>query len=71
MKTIEKNTILTATSVCDSNCKFTATVLERKDNFIIALVDGEIVRKKVKVFNNEEYALLLGNYSMAPIFKIR
>jgi hypothetical protein len=71
MKTIEKNTILTATSVCDSNCKFTATVLDRKGNFIIALVDGEIVRKKVKVFNNEEYALLLGNYSMAPIFKIR
>ena len=71
MKTIEKNTILTATSVCDSNCKFTATVLERKGNFIIALVDGDIVRKKVKVFNNEEYALLLGNYSMAPIFKIR
>jgi hypothetical protein len=71
MKTIEKNTILTATSVCDSNCKFTATVLDRKGNFIIALVDGDIVRKKVKVFNNEEYALLLGNYSMAPIFKIR
>ena len=26
---------------------------------------------QVKVFNNEEYVLLLGSYSMAPIFKIR
>jgi hypothetical protein len=69
--TIQKGTILTANSVCDSNCKWTATVLERKGNFIIALIDGQIVRKKVKVFNNEEYALLLGSYSMAPIFKIR
>ena len=71
MKTIEKNTILTATSVCDSNCKWIATVLERKGNFIIASVNGEIVRKKVKVFQGEEYAFLLGSYSMAPIFKIR
>ena len=71
MKTIEKNTILTANSVCDSNCKWTATVLERKGSFIIALVDGQIVRKKVKVFQGEEYALLLGSYSMAPVFKIK
>ena len=69
--TIQKDSILTATSVCDSNCKWTAKVLERKGNFIIALVDGEIVRKKIKLFNGEEYALLLGSYSMAPIFKIR
>jgi hypothetical protein len=71
MKTIEKNTILTATSVCDSNCKWTAKVLERKGNFIIALIEGEIVRKKVKVYDGEEYVMLLGSYSMAPIFKIQ
>jgi hypothetical protein len=69
--TIQKGSILTATSSCDSNCKWTATVLERKGSFIIANVQGEIVRKKVKVWNGEEYALLLGSYSMAPIFKIR
>ena len=69
--TIQKDSILTATSVCDSNCKWTAKVLERKGNFIIALVDGEIVRKKVKSFNGEEYVMLLGSYSMAPIFKIK
>ena len=69
--TIQKESILTATSVCDSNCKWTAKVLERKGNFIIALVGGQIVRKKVKSFDGEEYVMLLGTYSMAPIFKIR
>jgi len=69
--TIQKGSILTATSVCDSNCKWTATVLERKGNFIIADIQGQIVRKKVKVWDGEEYALLLGSYSMAPIFKIK
>jgi len=69
--TIQKGSILTAISACDSDCKWTATVLERKGSFIIANVQGEIVRKKVKVWNGEEYALLLGSYSMAPIFKIR
>jgi len=70
MKTIEKNTILKATSVCDSNCVWTAKVIERKGNFITALIQGEIVRKKVNVWDNEEYVYLLGKYSMAPIFKI-
>ena len=70
MKTIEKNTILKATSVCDSNCVWTAKVIERKGNFVIALIQGEIVRKKVNVWNNEEFVYLLGKYSMAPIFTI-
>lgn len=68
--TIQKGSILSATSICDSNCKWTAQVIERKGNFITALIDGEIVRKKVKVsFDGSEYAMLLGQYSMAPIFK--
>jgi len=67
---ITKGSILTATSVCDSNCKWTATVMERKGNFVIALIQGKIVRKKVNVWNGEEYVFLLGKYSMAPIFTI-
>ena len=70
MKTIQKDSILKATSICDSNCVWTAKVIERKGNFIIALIDKNIVRKKVNVFNGEEYVYLLGKYSMAPIFKI-
>jgi len=67
---ITKGSILTATSVGDSNCKWTATVMERKGNFVIALIQGEIVRKKVNVWNGEEYVFLLGKYSMAPIFTV-
>jgi hypothetical protein len=67
---ITKGSILTATAIGDSNCKWTATVMERKGNFVIALIQGEIVRKKVNVWNGEEYVFLLGKYSMAPIFTI-
>jgi hypothetical protein len=69
MKKIEKGMKLKATSICDSNCKWIAEVIERKGNFIIALLDGQLIRKKVKSFNNEEYVLLMGSYSMAPSFK--
>jgi hypothetical protein len=47
-----------------------AKVIDRKGNFITALIDNEIVRKKVNVFNGQEYVYLLGKYSMAPIFKL-
>lgn len=67
---IKTGTILTATSVGDSNCKWTASVIERKGNFVTALIHGEIVRKKVNVWNGEEFVYLLGKYSMAPIFTI-
>jgi len=68
---MKKGDIITATSICDSNCVWTAKILDRKGSFIIALIDGVILRKKVKMFNNEEYCLLMGNYSMAPIFTVR
>ena len=70
MTTIQKDTVLKATSICDSNCVWFAKVIERKGNFVIAVVNNEIVRKKVNVWNDEEYVYLLGKYSMAPIFKI-
>jgi hypothetical protein len=71
MTTIQKDTVLKATSICDSNCVWFAKVIERKGNFVIAVVNNEIVRKKVNVWNGEEYVYLLGKYSMAPIFKIQ
>ena len=70
METIQTGAILTATSICDSNCKWTAKVIERKGNFVIALIQGEIVRKKVYFFNGEEFVYLLGKYSMCPVFTI-
>ena len=70
MTTIQKNSILKATSVCDSNCVWFAKVIERKGNFVVAVINNEIVRKKVNVFNGQEFVYLLGKYSMAPIFKL-
>ncbi len=67
--TIQKNTTISAVSICDSNCKWTAKVLDRKGDFVTALINNEIVRKKVKKsFDGSEYVMLLGSYSMAPMF---
>lgn len=70
MRTIQKDNILKATSIGDSNCVWFAKVIERKGNFVVAVINNEIVRKKVNIFNGQEYVYLLGKYSFAPIFKI-
>jgi prolipoprotein diacylglyceryltransferase len=69
--TIQTGTTLTATSIGDSNCIWTATVIGRKGNFITAIINGEVVRKKVNVYNGEEFVYLLGKYSMAPTFRAK
>jgi predicted nucleic acid-binding Zn finger protein len=69
--TIQTGSILTATSIGDSNCIWTATVIERKGNFITAKINGEVVRKKVNVYNGEEFVYLLGKYSMCPTFRAK
>lgn len=69
--TIQTGTILTATSIGDSNCIWTATVIERKGNYITALINGKVLRKKVNVYNGEEFVYLLGKYSMAPTFRAK
>lgn len=68
---IQTGTTLTATSIGDSNCIWTATVIERKGNFITAIINGKVVRKKVNVYNGEEFVYLLGKYSMAPTFRAK
>lgn len=69
--TIQTGTTLTAKSIGDSNCIWTAIVIERKGNFITALINGKVVRKKVNVYNGEEFVYLLGKYSMAPTFRAK
>jgi hypothetical protein len=70
MKTIQPNTIITAVSICDSNCIFKAEVLARVNDFVTLRVDGQIVRKKVKKsYDGSEYVLAHGNFSMAPQFR--
>jgi hypothetical protein len=67
--TIKPNTVITARSLCDYNCIFSANVISRKGNFVTLQIGKEIVRKKVKTsFDGSEYVLALGSYSMAPMF---
>ncbi len=70
MTTIQPNTTITAKSICDSNCIFSAYVVERKGDYVRLQMDGKTFSKKVKKsFDGSEYVLALGSYSMAPAFK--
>lgn len=70
MTTIKINTTISARSICDYNCIFTAYVIDRKGEWVTLLMDGKTIRKKIKrSFDGSEYVLALGNYSMAPAFK--
>lgn len=67
--TIQPNTTISAKFICDSNTTVTAFVKERKGDFVVLLMDGKLIRKKVKKsFDGSEYVLALGSYSMAPQF---
>jgi hypothetical protein len=69
MKTIQPNTTITAVSICDSNCIFSAYVISRKNNMVTLELDGSIIKKKVKIDSNgDEYVMAMGTYSMAPVF---
>ena len=67
--TIQAGQIITATFIGDSNLKVSAKVLSRKGDFVVCILDKEIIRKKVKkAFDGSEYVMLMGTYSMAPMF---
>lgn len=67
--TIKAGQTLTARSICDYECVFTAEIIERKGNFATVKAQGET--KRVKIYNNGdgEFIYALGKYSMAPIFR--
>ena len=68
MKLIESNTTLTTRSICDYDCIFSLTVLNRKGSFATIRFQGNEKRVKVKNDGDCEY-VKPGNYSMAPIFR--
>ena len=70
MTTIQPNTTITAKSICDSNCIFSAKVLDRKGDMVTIQFNNETpFKKKVKrSFDGSEYVMALGTYSMAPAF---
>lgn len=67
--TIEAGQTLTARSVCDSGCIFTAEVLERKGAFVTVKVQGNTRRVKVMDLGDGEFIHAMGKYSMSPIFR--
>jgi hypothetical protein len=70
MTTIKPQTTITARSICDHNCIFSAYVVSRKGDWIILSMDGKTFRKKIqKTSDGSEYVYALGKYSMSPVFQ--
>lgn len=69
--TIQTGQILKARSIGDHECVFTAEVIERKGNWatVKSAMRG-VQRKKVMLDHNGcEFVYVLGQYSMAPLFR--
>jgi hypothetical protein len=69
MRIIKAGQTLTARSICDHDCIFTAEVLERKGKFVrVKTNEGE---RRVMVMRDDqgEYVWALGRFSMAPLFR--
>lgn len=61
---------LSTTSLCDSECVYTAKVLSRTEKTVIIEVRGKAERRKVYVTaEGVEYIFPFGQYSMAPTFR--
>jgi hypothetical protein len=68
MKAIQSGQKLTSRSICDAECIFTLTVIERKGNFATINYMGATKRVKIRVSDDCEY-IKPDSYSMAPIFR--
>jgi len=69
MKTVKSNQTLTSKSICDSECIFKLTVIERKGNFATVKFMGNTKRTKVYSDSEGNEYLQPEKYSMAPIFR--
>ena len=70
MKTFTPGQQLSARSISNSDCKFTAEVLKRTAKTVTILTDDE-GEKRCKIHNNndQEYIFPYGRYSMCPVFR--
>lgn len=72
MYKFEKGQKLSAVSICNSDCVFTGTVISRTAKMVkVQLSDGEIVNKKIHVYEDSEYMYPHGQYSMAATFSAK
>ena len=67
--TITAGSKLTARSICDAECIFTATVLDRRGSFAVVRCQGNEKRVKVRRDDRGEYVFAAGQFSMAPLFR--
>jgi hypothetical protein len=67
--TIKSNQKLTSRSICDYNCIFELTVIERKGSFATVKFMGNTKRTKVLLDTEGNEYLMPEKYSMAPKFK--
>ena len=64
--------MLTARSVCDYDCIYKITIIERRGKFVTFSEDrsAEVKRKIVKLdHDGDEYVMAFGTHSMAPMFR--
>jgi len=67
--TVKSNQKLTARSICDHNCIFELSVIERKGNWATINYEGNVRRVKVYTGADGDEYLRPEKYSMAPIFR--
>ena len=60
---------LSSRSICDYNCIYTSTVLNRTAKTVTINVRGENKRCKVHESEGVEFIYPFGKYSMCPVFK--
>ena len=68
MITFKANTEISARSICDHNCIFTAKIIKRTAKTVtIQQVDKKAIGiYHIKEYNDTEYIMPLGRFSMSP-----
>jgi len=69
MNTFTTGQALSASSICDSNCIFTGTVLKRTAKTVTIKTNGVEKRCKIHDLGDGEFIYPNGRYSMAAIFR--
>ena len=67
MRKFEIGKTYTTRSACDHNCIFQHEILNRTAKMVTIKVHGEIVRRKIYIYNGSETISPYGTYSMAPV----
>lgn len=69
-KTIQAGQTLTARSICDHDCIFSANVISRNKSFVTVKVQGNEKRVKVQTDSEgNEFVYAMGKHSMCPVFR--